>query len=105
MTDRHSWRDRAACRRYSPLLWFAEGASEQDQYITSVAVGVCETCPVRLQCLAFALTLEGGATVNGRHGVYGGKTPEQRASVYKRRMERKRKERLRESGNEERSAA
>lgn len=41
---------------------------------------VCwEECPVRLECLEFALRIE---TPQGRSGVYGGLTPNERDEVY-----------------------
>lgn len=46
-----SWRDGALCRQVDPELWFPEkGANGAD------AKRVCQRCPVRADCLEFALT-------------------------------------------------
>lgn len=65
--DPHAWRDDAACR----------GAADPDQWV-HVPVGhqpieplrVCQGCPVRTDCLTYALELPPGEDV----GVWGGTT-------------------------------
>lgn len=42
---------------------------------------ICDTCPVRKECLAYAMDTEGGLSLHRRHGVYGGKTPSQRLAM------------------------
>ena len=44
------------------------------------AVGVCESCPVKVReaCLRMALDAERGTGVYERHGVFGGLTPIER---------------------------
>jgi WhiB family redox-sensing transcriptional regulator len=68
------WRDRAACRDEDPELFFpvGDGAGAQDQIARAQAV--CERCPVRQQCLDFALSTGQDA------GIWGGLTAAQRRS-------------------------
>lgn len=56
-----SWRLYANCQGTDPELWFPErGASTRE------AKQICFACPVRLQCLEYAL-------VNGeKFGIFGG---------------------------------
>lgn len=58
---RQGWRGRAACRDVDPDLFFPElGGSAQD------AKAVCAECPVRAQCLEYALA------TGQRFGVWAG---------------------------------
>ena len=58
------WGQQAACasRQVDPDWWFAP-ADDPNQ---SVARGVCESCPVRRSCLAYALVM------NESDGIWGG---------------------------------
>ena len=49
------------------------------------AVGVCESCPVKVReaCLRMALDAERGTGVYERHGVFGGLTPIERFRLQK----------------------
>jgi len=49
--DPDSWKKEAACRQMGPALFFPSGASED----TAFARMVCRGCPVRIECLTFAL--------------------------------------------------
>jgi WhiB family redox-sensing transcriptional regulator len=68
------WTDRAACRGTDTEIFFPANAEEEAE-----ALSICATCPVRAQCLDYA--------VRNRetYGIWGGTTPEQR-----RRMRRER---------------
>jgi WhiB family redox-sensing transcriptional regulator len=68
------WTDRAACRGTDTEIFFPANADEEAE-----ALSICATCPVRAQCLDYA--------VRNRetYGIWGGTTPEQR-----RRMRRER---------------
>ncbi|MFF0740352.1 WhiB family transcriptional regulator [Streptomyces sp. NPDC004111] len=67
------WGTRAACRTADPEELFVEGAAQQR------AKAVCEGCPVRTQCLAYALDLR------IEHGVWGGMTERERRALLRRR--------------------
>lgn len=69
MTSQHDWKVRSACRRYDPDLWWPERPTEGT---ARAAVGICNTCQVRDDCLDTALA--------GREdeGIWGGLLPHQR---------------------------
>jgi WhiB family redox-sensing transcriptional regulator len=92
--DPRTWRERAACKGRTGDVWFHEGESEGEY--RSYAKSFCVTCPVRLNCLATALRLEGASGQTSRFGIWGGLDPEQRHNLYKRRAERIRKQKIRE---------
>lgn len=79
------WRERAECARFfraSPVwtdrMWTYEDAAgdgSPDPAARVMARHVCESCPVRLECLA-------DAAVNGvQHGVFGGLRTNERRMV------------------------
>lgn len=73
LAPRASWRDKAVCAQVDPTLFFPrKGDSAQD------AKQVCEGCPVRTECLGYALD-------NERHGVWGGLTVTERRALKRRR--------------------
>lgn len=51
-----AWRDRAACRVEDPDLWFPDGQGAA--YVPQIekAKAICNGCPVRPECLRFAVT-------------------------------------------------
>ena len=72
---RHDWYDQALCKveRHDTSLFFNDGPgplTTKDQ-----AVAVCRRCPVRQECLDYALTYR------ERYGVWGGKTASQRKRI------------------------
>jgi WhiB family redox-sensing transcriptional regulator len=67
------WEDRALCRTVDAEIFFATGATQE--YRAKV---VCKTCPVRAECLAYALRYR------VEHGVWGGLTDRERRRVLNR---------------------
>lgn len=65
------WEKEAACKDRPTSMFFAD--------VTTYAKAVCATCPVKQQCLQFALE------VNERFGVWGGKTERERAALRRKR--------------------
>jgi WhiB family redox-sensing transcriptional regulator len=63
------WVDQAACAGADPELWFD---SNPDGPASRLALQICAGCPVRTDCLNYAL--EFGVT----HGIFGGLLPRQR---------------------------
>lgn len=61
------WRARGSCSKVDPNLWFAVGALEH-----KVAKRICRACPVRGECLSYAMD----APVD--HGIWGGLTERER---------------------------
>lgn len=75
MTDA-SWRDQAACRDADLAVFFPEPhTGRTEQYVYAEAVTVCRRCPVRDDCLAYAL--EAGEV----NGVWGGHLPSELARL------------------------
>lgn len=69
------------CAEMNPAYWFADpnddeelGRSEQ-----AIAVGVCNRCPIKFECLQEAMTND------IQHGIWGGLVPQQR-EAYKKRV-------------------
>ncbi|MFD9425730.1 MULTISPECIES: WhiB family transcriptional regulator [unclassified Streptomyces] len=80
-----NWRMRAACREVDPDLFFPIGSTGPALVQTEDAKAVCATCPVREQCLRWALE-------NGQDsGVWGGLGEDERRAL-KRRTRRRVKE-------------
>lgn len=67
-----AWMSRAVCAQVGPDLWFSEKGSNQ---FTSNVKAVCAGCPVRSQCLEYAIA-------NGEtDGVWGGLTVKERRKL------------------------
>ncbi|WP_051939796.1 WhiB family transcriptional regulator [Phaeacidiphilus oryzae] len=67
------WRDLAACNRTDPEDLFVDGAAQHR------AKAVCMGCPVRTECLAYALDHR------VEFGVWGGATERERRAILRRR--------------------
>lgn len=78
-TDPSRWREHAACKGADTAIFYPASsvAGVKDQY--AAAKAYCGRCPVREACLSEALLFE--RTSGGRHGMYGGLTPDQRAQL------------------------
>lgn len=66
------WTERAACRGLDPELFFPIGTVGPALEEVSEAKAVCRRCPVRSECLDWALRM------GEAHGIWGGTTPEER---------------------------
>jgi WhiB family redox-sensing transcriptional regulator len=73
ITGPGDWRDNAACRDADPDLFFPIGTTGPALRQVQEAIRICQTCPIQVRCLAWAL--EQGVI----DGVWGGTTAEQRA--------------------------
>ena len=67
------WRERAVCKHHDSELWFA-----QDHHSQAKAIAVCQTCPVRNECLEFALE-------HDERGVWGGQSERGRRRIISKR--------------------
>ena len=65
------WIEQAICRQVDPDLFVADGNSIEVAHKSSRAKAICKTCPVMLQCRAFAM---GWARQSPIYGVWGGMT-------------------------------
>ncbi|MFP1624275.1 WhiB family transcriptional regulator [Streptomyces sp. 5K101] len=77
-----NWREYAACRNADPDLFFPIGTGAPALVQAEAAKLVCERCPVREQCLAWAMEN------NQESGVWGGLSEDERRSL-KRRTQRR----------------
>lgn len=68
------WMLRAACREHRPSLFFPS-----DGVGVEVAIRVCVECPVRLECLEYALLN------HIHHGVWGGCSERERGRILRQR--------------------
>jgi WhiB family redox-sensing transcriptional regulator len=71
--DADTWSTRAACRTADPDELFVDGAAQNRVKI------ICTGCPVRTECLAYALDNR------IEHGVWGGMTDRERRALLRRR--------------------
>ncbi len=77
------WRNSAACRTEDPDLFFPIGTSGPALLQTEQAKAVCRRCPVREQCLQWALRT--GQSI----GVWGGTSEEERRALKRRTAARR----------------
>ncbi|WP_323098116.1 WhiB family transcriptional regulator [Intrasporangium sp. YIM S08009] len=59
---RGGWKERGTCNQTDPELWFADTSRR----VKARAALICGSCPVRRQCLAWALVFD------EEYGVWGG---------------------------------
>lgn len=72
------WRSRSACRGEDPELFFPTARSLTVFVQLARAKAVCGRCPVSWECLRYAI-------VTGQpHGVWGGKSEEERRALRRR---------------------
>ena len=77
--DSGVWRQRAACRDSDPDLFFPIGDTGPAVEHAEAAKAVCRQCPVRVDCLEYALIS------NQEAGVWGGATEEERRQLRRQR--------------------
>ena len=70
------WQELAACRSAEPELFFPVSAAGQSLEQAGRAKAVCAHCPVRRECLQFALA------TRQAYGVWGGMSEEERRTVH-----------------------
>lgn len=72
------WSHRAECREMDPEIWFPVGTTGPALARIAEAKAVCHRCPVRAECLDWALA----AGVND--GVWGGTSEDERRALRRR---------------------
>jgi WhiB family redox-sensing transcriptional regulator len=78
----NGWQHLAACRGEDSTPFFAPGYFErrsEKNAREAVAKAICARCPVRPECLEFALTIREG------HGVWGGLNEMERRALLRER--------------------
>ncbi len=78
-----NWRDQALCHDMDNVLFFPDRGS-----VGRKALAVCKGCPVRYECLEYALGTEQA------HGIWGGKTARERAHMITMRKNREKQLRM-----------
>ncbi len=78
MNTDHEWRAGASCIEHDPELFFPAGIMGASARAISEAKAVCGGCPVRAECLEYAVTTA------QRFGVWGGTDEEERRLIRRR---------------------
>lgn len=73
------WLDAGACRDLNDDTFYPQPGDTAD---IADAKAICRPCPVRAECLAEAMEMEGGQTAKSRHGIRAGLTGKQRRALY-----------------------
>ena len=76
------WQDKAACKGMDPTLFFGPEYAEtvkEKRDREDAAKEVCNTCPVREECLEYALD------AREAYGIWGGMTELERKALLRRR--------------------
>jgi WhiB family transcriptional regulator, redox-sensing transcriptional regulator len=79
------WRAAGACLSADPDLFYPITSGRGVTSETRMALRICAGCPVRQQCLDFAMRSP------EVHGIWGGTTPADRLRARRRRAERRRR--------------
>lgn len=69
----------AACVGHPPEWWMPDTTGDVNYYRRAKAI--CATCPIRTRCLADAMRAEASGSDVHRHGLWGGLTPAERATL------------------------
>lgn len=77
MSDDTTWMVEAACAGHNPDLWFSPGPGPSPD--RSRAIAICTRCPVREECLEYALQHQID------EGVWGGVGSRERRRIAKQR--------------------
>lgn len=83
--DEDAWRDRAACRNSDPDLFFPVGTTGPSLDEIEAAKALCQGCPVREDCLQFAIE------TNQESGVWGGTSEVERRRLRRAWLARRRR--------------
>lgn len=73
------WRELAACRRHDPEFFFPIGKTGRAFAEIQRAKAICVSCPVRAECLAFALDTDQD------YGIWGGCDEDERRVLHRQR--------------------
>ena len=78
----YGWRQHAICRDTDPDLFFPIGTTGQALVQIDRAEEVCSECPVKVDCLEFALE------TNQDSGIWGGASEEERRMIRRKAVAR-----------------
>lgn len=74
-----AWYEQSLCAQVDSDIFYPERRNGYPNYET--ARSICNQCPVAQQCLDMAMTAEANTHYSSRHGMFGGKTPSERAAL------------------------
>jgi WhiB family transcriptional regulator, redox-sensing transcriptional regulator len=77
----HEWWRTASCRDAEPELFFPISATAASRAQVQRAKQICASCPVRLECLSYALDNR------QEQGIWGGLTEEERRRLPRRSLQ------------------
>ena len=81
LPENRDWMEKASCAQVGGDMWYAE---EGQPLHIKRAKAVCAECPVRMQCLDYAMRHEAAnERTTVRYGIFGGLTPHQRNQLAK----------------------
>lgn len=82
MAEQLAWHEQAACRDHDRELWLPKVGESPAR--VAKAKRICrEQCPVRSECLEYALSMEGNVGHNSRFHIWGGYGPRGRWQIYR----------------------
>lgn len=84
----YTWRRDATCRDTDPELFFPVGTTGQALQQIAKAKNVCCECPVKIECLQFAME------TNQDTGIWGGLSEEERRQIRREAAAMQRAQRL-----------
>ncbi|HWG01435.1 MAG TPA: WhiB family transcriptional regulator [Trebonia sp.] len=93
-----AWRAAGACRTVDPDLFFPVAPATGTTRQVSKAQRICAGCPVRQQCLEFAMQ------THESNGIWGGTTPEERSRARRNLAAARRRRARREATRGEQAA-
>ena len=76
--EQGSWRHAAVCKDLDPSIFFPVGVTGAAEQQIATAKQICASCPVRLECLEFAISTK------QNFGVWGGYDEEERRTMRRR---------------------
>lgn len=76
--EQDAWRHAAACKDLDPSVFFPVGVTGPAEQQIATAKQICASCPVRLECLEFAMATK------QNFGVWGGYDEEERREMRRR---------------------
>lgn len=74
-----TWVQQAACATVDPEIFFPKTPRYDSSY--DKARTICQQCPVKDTCLEATLMAEESLTAHGRHGMFGGMSPQERSNL------------------------
>lgn len=80
------WVESAACAGVDPYIFHPVSGGNLNKHSYAAAKSVCQNCPVREECLEFAMRVERNERLAYRCGVWGGLTPGERRDLEAQRI-------------------